>query len=150
MTIFYEGSPVEWTGGGFQAEGHIVVLGTNAAHVKWTSGPSADQITFTDLFDIEPVTASAKPQEDPLHLTAVRRAFDNDREVGVLNFLASNKYLASWPKIAQDVIAYTEARIQADSSMELVDEQLSIPERNAVVTQAALALLRDAFADDSE
>lgn len=146
MTIFYEGAHVEWSGGGgFQAEGHIIALGTNSAHVKWATGPNSGDITFTDLFDIEPVTAKV---EDPFHLTAVRRAYDEEAEVGVLNFLASNNYLDSWTKIAQDVLSYAEDRIRKDASMELVDEQLSIAERQKVVTAAALALLRDAFGDE--
>lgn len=144
MTIFYEGAPVEWAGGGFKAEGHIIALGSNSAHVKWASGPNTGSITFIDLFDIEPVTAKVE-DSDPLHLTAVRRAYDEDREVGVLNFLAGNDYLGTWTKIAQDVLAYAEDRIRKDASMELVDEQLSIPEKQTVVTAAALALLRDAF-----
>lgn len=147
MTIFYEGAHVEWVAGGFQAEGHIVALGSNSAHVKWATGPDEGSLTFVDLFDIEPVTAKI---EDPFHLTAVRRAYDEDQESGVLNFLASNKYLATWTGIAQDVLSYAEDRIRKDASMELVDEQLTTVEKQLVVRAAALALLRDAFSDETE
>jgi len=146
--IFYEGEKVTWSGGeGFVAEGHIVALGTTSAHVKWTSGPEVDSITLTSLYDIEPVTAVKSDEDDPMHFTAVRRAYDTEQEVGVLNFLASNNYLTGWQKIAQDVISYTKARIAADASMELVDEQLSTPERARVIEASALALLRDAFTE---
>lgn len=150
MTIFYEGAQVEWVGGEFQALGHIISLGTNAAHVKWTSGPAADSISFVDLFDIEPVTAAAKTDEDPLHLVAVRKAFDDGDAVGVLNFLAKNQYLESWAKIAQDVLAFAEDRIRVDASMDLVDEQLTVAEREAVVKAGALALIKDAFSVEEE
>jgi len=144
MTIFYEGQQIEWSGGGFTAEGHIVALSSTAAHVKWASGPDAGRTTLTDLYDIEhPVPK----EDDPLHLTAVRRAFDKEEEAGVLNFLASNQYLGSWTEIAQDVLAYAEDRIRTDASMELVDEQLTIPEKQKIVTAAALTLLRDAFGE---
>lgn len=148
MTIFYEGSHVEWSrSDGIKAEGHIVALGSNSAHVNWATGPDAGSITLTDLFDIEPVTANLEDR-DPFHLTAVRRAYDSEEEVGVLNFLASNQYLDSWPTIAQDVLAYTKECISKDASMDLVDEQLTLAEKNQVVTAAALALLRDAFSEE--
>jgi len=149
VTIFYEGGQVRWAASEVDAVGHIVSLGSTAAHVKWQTGPSVDQITFTDLFDIEPVTAS-KVDDDPMHLVAVRRAYDHDQEVGVLNFLATNDYLGSWSNIARDVLAYAEDRIRADASMELVDEQLTVPEREAVVKASAMALLRDAFGIEEE
>lgn len=146
MTIFYEGEPVHWTGSPVQAEGHIVALagGNTAAHVKWASGPDAGHMTVVDLYDIEPVTAS-KVEEDPFHLTAVRRAYDDEREAGVLNFLASNEYLDSWTGLAKDVLIYVEDRLRRDASMELVDEQLTAAEAQQVVKTAALTLLRDAF-----
>lgn len=150
MTIFYEGAQIEWVGGDeFKAVGQIISLGTNSAHVKWATGPDADNITFIDLFDIEPITA-VKHEEDSLHLVAVRHAFDSDQEVGVLNFLAKNDYLDTWAKIAQDVLAYAETRIRTDASMELVDEQLSLAEKEAVVKAGALSLLRDAFGIEEE
>ena len=148
MTIFYEGAQVEWVGGDFKAVGHIVSLGSASAHVKWATGPDADNITFIDLYDIEPVTAVKKTDDDPMHLVAVRRAYDENQVVGVLNFLAKNEYLEGWTKIAQDILAYAEDRIRTDAkSMELVEEQLSIPEREAFVKAGAQALLRDAFSD---
>lgn len=145
MTIFHDGDAVEWAGGGgFRAEGHIIAAGTNSAHVKWASGPDSEHITLVNLFDIEPVTAKL---DDPFHLTAVRNAYDNSQEVGVLNFLASNNYLDSWTGIASDILVYAESCIRKDASMELVDEQLTGAEKQAVVTAAALALLRDAFGE---
>lgn len=146
-TIFYEGAEVEWVGGGgIKAEGHIVSLGSTHAHVKWASGPDALDITFVDLYDLEPVTAK-KVEEDPMHMVAVRRAFDREAVTGVLNFLASNNYLDTWQDIAKDVLAYVESRIRTDASMDLVEEQLSVPEREQVVKAGALALLRDAFSE---
>jgi hypothetical protein len=145
VTIFFEGAQVAWVGG--EAEGRIIALGTNSAHVKWSTGPDKDRITFIDLYDIEPVTAKVE-DADPLHLTAVRRAFDAEQEAGVLNFLASNEYLDTWRKIAQDTLAYTKERIRKDASMELVDEQLTLTEKARVVEAAALALLRDAFSEE--
>jgi hypothetical protein len=148
VAIFFEGARVEWAAGGHEAEGHIVAVGSNSAHVKWSSGPDKGHITFTDLYDIEPVTAKVKEPDDPLHLTAVRRAYDSEEEIGVLNFLATQKYLGSWQAIAQDVLAYAEERIRTDASMELVEEQLTTSERNKVVTAAALTLLKDAFGEE--
>jgi hypothetical protein len=152
-TVFYDGESIRWVGAGnFQAEGSIVAVDTvsQAAHVKWASGPDIGDMTFVDLFDIEPVTARKVKDEDPMHLVAVRNAYDDGAESGVLNFLASNSYTNSWSKIASDVFAYTQQRIRADASMELVDEQLSIPEKQKVVAAAAMALLRDAFSDEEE
>jgi hypothetical protein len=149
--VLYEGEAVRWAGwGDIQAEGNIVALASSAAHIKWSSGPNAGDITFTDLYDIEPVTARKVKDEDPLHLVAVRNAYDDGSEAGVLNFLAVNSYTGSWSRIASDVLAYTQQRIRADASMELVDEQLSIPEKQKVVAAAALALLSDAFGTSEE
>jgi hypothetical protein len=148
--IFFEGEPVRWCGGGgIRAEGHIVSVDSDyAANVKWATGPQAHEITLTDLFDIE--KASSKRDDDPMHLVAVRRAYDSEREVGVLNFLASNEYTEGWTKIASDVLHYTRERLRADASMDLVDEQLSTPEQARVVEAAALVLLRDAFSEEDE
>ncbi len=144
MTIFYEGDRVEWVGGGFQAEGKIIQCEATAAHVKWESGPDIGRFTLVDFFDIEPVTAKV---EDPFHLHAVRKAYDEDAEEGVVTFLAKNAYLKGWNKIAKDVLDYTEDRLRTDASMELVDEQLSAQEKQRVLTVAAMMLLRDAFGD---
>jgi hypothetical protein len=146
----YEGQTVKWNGIGDPARGHIVAIaGKDAVHVKWATGPNSGDITVTDVYDLDPfVSNRVTEREDPLHLTAVRRAYDQDGESGVLNFLASHKFLDTWQSIAKDVLDYTEQRIRIDASMELVDEQLSTPERTLVIQAAALALLRDAFTDD--
>jgi len=141
----YEGQTIQWIGGGYQARGHIVALAGNGAHVRWTTGPNAGQMTVDDIYDLEPYVAAKEPQEDPLHLTAVRNAFDAEGEAGVLNFLASNNYLDSWQKIAVDVLEFVQQRIRIDASMELVEEQLTPAEKARVVHTASLALLRDAF-----
>ena len=147
---FYEGQTVKWSGGDYQARGHIVAIaGHDSVHVKWATGPQAGEITLTDAYELDPfVSNRITEREDPLHLTAVRRAYDQDGESGVLNFLSSHKYLSSWEEIAQDVLDYTEQRIRIDASMELVDEQLSTDERKMVVRASALALLRDAFSEE--
>lgn len=149
MTYLYEGQTVKWSGGEYQARGHIVAIaGRDAVHVKWATGPEAGQITLTDVYDLDPfVSNRVTEREDPLHLTAVRRAYDQGGEGEVLNFLASHKYLSSWEDIARDVLEYAQQRIRVDASMELVDEQLSTDERRMVVQAAALALLRDAFGE---
>lgn len=146
----YEGQTVKWNGIGDPARGHIVaVAGKDAVHVKWATGPNAGDVTLTDAYDLDPfVSNRVTEREDPLHLTAVRRAYDQDGESGVLNFLASHKYLDTWQAIAQDVLDYAEQRIRVDASMELVDEQLSTQERGLVIQAAALALLRDAFSEE--
>lgn len=146
----YTGQTVKWNGIGDPARGHIVaVAGKDSVHVKWATGPNAGDITITDVYDLDPfVSNRITEKEDPLHLTAVRRAYDQDGESGVLNFLSSHKYLDTWNDIAQDVLDYAEQRIRVDASMELVDEQLSTSERTLVIQAAALALLRDAFSED--
>lgn len=146
----YEGQTVKWNGDGESARGHIVAIaGRDTVHVKWATGPNAGGITITDVYDLDPfVSNRVTEKEDPLHLTAVRKAFDQDGEAGVLNFLASHKYLDHWQDIARDVLDYTEQRIRVDASMELVDEQLSTSERAIVIQAAALALLRDAFSEE--
>lgn len=146
--IFYAGEAVKWGRDDAEAEGHILDVGMTSAHVKWASGPNAGSSTLVDLYDIEPATAAKERDGDPLHFTAVRKAYDEEAEVGVLNFLASHKYLEGWTKIASDVLAYTQQRIRSDASMDLVDEQLSIPEKMRVVEASALALLRDAFSEE--
>lgn len=150
MTYLYEGQTVRWNGIGDAARGHIVALaGKDAVHVKWATGPNAGDITVTDVYDLDPfVSNRVSEREDPLHLTAVRRAYDDEAESGVLNFLAKHQYLDTWQSIAKDVLDYTEQRIRVDASMELVDEQLSTPERTLVIQAAALALLRDAFSEE--
>ena len=150
MSYWYEGQTVKWNGIGDAARGHIIaVAGRDAVHVKWATGPNAGDITITDVYDLDPfVSNRVNEREDPLHLTAVRRAYDEDAEAGVLNFLARHQYLDTWQSIAQDVLDYAEQRIRVDASMELVDEQLSTPERAQVIKAAALALLRDAFSEE--
>lgn len=150
MTVLYEGQTVKWTGDDVSARGHIVaVAGKDSVHVKWATGPNAGDITVTDVYDLDPfVSNKVVEKEDPLHLTAVRRAYDQDAEAGVLNFLAKHKYLDTWQTIAKDVLDYAEQRIRIDASMELVDEQLSNQERGLVIQAAALALLRDAFSEE--
>lgn len=146
----YEGQTVRWNGIGDAARGHIVALaGKDAVHVKWATGPNTGDITVTDVYDLDPyVSNRVTEREDPLHLTAVRRAYDQDSESGVLNFLAAHQYLDTWQSIAKDVLDFTEQRIRVDASMELVDEQLSTQERGLVIQAAALALLRDAFSEE--
>jgi hypothetical protein len=148
MAYLYEGQPVTWAGGD-NARGTIVAIaGADSAHVKWATGPHAGELTLTDIYDLEPVTASQiEDSEDPLHLRAVAKAYSADGETGVLNFLASNDYTQSWTKIASDILDYTQRRIRLDASMELVEEQLSPSEQRKVVQAAALALLRDAFGE---
>ena len=143
----YEGQTVTWAGDSTPARGHIIAVASeNALHVKWATGPNAGDITIAEKWDLEPVTAAQTNDiEDPLHLTAVARAYSSDQERGVLNFLASNDYLDSWQKIASDVLDYTKQKIRVDASMELVEEQLTPMEQRKVVQAAALALLRDAF-----
>ena len=151
MTILYDGQTVTLAGGETTSRGTIVAVGSSSAHVKWLTGQYAGDITLTDLYDLEPVTASvANSVEDPLHLTAVAKVFASDGERGVLNFLASNQYLDSWQKIASDVLDFTKQRIRTDASMELVEEQLTPMEQRRVVQAAALALLHDAFGIDEE
>lgn len=146
----YEGQTVQWSGDGQSARGHIVAIaGRDTVHVKWATGPEAGSITMTDVYELDPFVANrVSEKEDPLHLTAVRKAFDQDGESGVLNFLSSHKYLATWQEIARDILDYAEQRIRVDASMELVDEQLTPQERGMVVQAAALALLRDAFSEE--
>lgn len=145
--ILYEGQTVSWVGGDDPAKGTILAVGgANSAHVKWASGPNAGSITLTDIYDLEPFTA--KVEEDPLHLTAVAKVYKAEGEEGVLNFLASNKYLEGWQKIARDILEYTEQRIRVDASMDLVEEQLSPSDQTLVIQAAALTLLRDAFGDE--
>lgn len=150
MSYMYEGQTVRWNGIGDAARGHIVaVAGRDAVHVKWATGPNAGDITVTDVYDLDPfVSNRVSEREDPLHLTAVRRAYDQDAESGVLNFLAKHQYLDTWQAIAKDVLDYAEQRIRVDASMELVDEQLTTQERGLVIQAAALALLRDAFSEE--
>jgi hypothetical protein len=118
--------------------------------VKWATGPDAGGITLTDIYDLEPVVASQIEAEDPMHLTAVAKAYSHEGEQGVLNFLATNQYLDSWKKIASDVLDFTQQQIRIDASMELVEEQLSPADQRRVVQAAALALLHDAFGSDDE
>lgn len=153
MTVFYEGQQVQYTGpDAAGARGHIMaVAGSDSMHVKWASGPFAGDITLTDIYDLSTVaSASTIEHEDPMHLTAVRKIYDMDGDEGVLNFLASKKYLSSWEKIAEDVLAYAEDRIRTDASMDLVEEQLTAAERDQVVRTGALVLLRDAFSTEQE
>jgi hypothetical protein len=146
MTVLWEGQTVS-AQEDRSARGHIVMIaGADSAHVKWATGPYAGTMTLEDVYDLDPVVAGQIDEPDPMHLVAVRRAFDASQETGVLNFLASNKYLDSWQKIARDVVEFVEDKIRVDASMELVEEQLTTPERDMVVQAAALALLRDAFA----
>lgn len=143
-----EGQSVSWVGEGQKAHGLILALaGKDSAHVKWASGPYSGETTLTDVYDLAPFLGQYQESEDPMHLTAVRRVYDTDGDVGVLNFLASHKYLDGWQKIAADILEYAEDRIRVDASMELVDEQLSPVEANRVVQSAALTLLRDAFGE---
>lgn len=150
MSIYLEGQEVTWVGLGKPAHGQIIAIaGRDSAHVKWNSGPQEGSITLTDLYDIAPlsVVAVQEPDEgDPMHLTAVRKVYDTDGDVGVLNFLASRDYLIGWQKIAAEVLEFAEQRIRADASMDLPEEQLSTNEFNGVVASAAMTLLRDAFA----
>jgi hypothetical protein len=101
-----------------------------------------------DTYDLDPYVANViHPNEDPLHLTAVRKAYDKGQDVAVLNFLASHKYLDTWPRIAADVLEYVESRITVDASMDLPQEQLSSAELKQVISSAAYSLLRDAFGE---
>lgn len=150
MAYLYEGQTVQWNGVDVSARGHIVaVAGRDSVHVKWATGPNTGAITVTDVYDLDPfVSNRVTEREDPLHLTAVRHAYDQDAETGVLNFLAAHKYLDTWQAIAKEVLDYAEQRIRIDASMELVDEQLSNNERALVIQAAALTLLRDAFSEE--
>lgn len=153
MSIYlYEGQTVSWIGeGGHRARGNIISTdGAYSAHVKWASGPNAGDITLTDVYDLQPLTANYDEESDPMHLTAVRRNYDAEGESGVLNFLASHNYLDTWSRIAANALEYVEQEIRKDASMELVDEQLNPRERDKVVQAAAISLLRDAFGEVTE
>jgi hypothetical protein len=153
MSVYlYEGQTVSWVGGGIQARGHIVEFGgADSAHVKWATGPNAGTYTLADVYDLEPVMAGKIDlEDDPMHFTAVAKAYSSEGEQGVLNFLATNKYLDGWQKIATDVLEFTQSRIRTDASMELVEEQLSPADQRSVIQAAALALLHDAFGSEDE
>ncbi len=153
MSIYlYEGQSVTAIDGASTARGTIVaVAGRDAVHVKWATGPNAGELTLTDIYELEPVTAAqVDDAEDPLHLRAVAKAYSTEGERGVLNFLAINEYTDSWTKIASDVLEFTQQRIRVDASMELVEEQLAPSDQRRVVQAAALALLKDAFGLEEE
>jgi len=150
MSVLYEGQSV--TRAGDNSRGHIVaVAGADSAHVKWVTGRNAGDIILTDIYDLEPITAAMRDEEeDPLHLRAVAKAYNEGGETEVLNFLATNQYTDSWTKIASDVLEFTHQRIRVDASMELVEEQLTPTEQRKVVQAASLALLRDAFGPEED
>jgi hypothetical protein len=150
MTALYEGDTVSYVGTAMPpAHGKLLFFASQrAAHVKWADGVRQGEIDLIDIHDLSPVTAGAVIGEaDPMGHTACVRALEAEGPPGVLNFLVASKQVENWPDIATDVLGYVEARIRADGSMDMPNEQLTHEDFDRVVRLASRVLLRDAFGE---
>lgn len=152
-TSFYEGDTVAYVGDALDgiapASGTLLAFASSsAAHVKWTSGPHLGQIEIVDLYDLMPTASVAALESPQITAHSVRRVMNAEGETGVLNFLSSARQLDTWPTIAADALDYVTGRLKADTSMELVWEQLRPDEVEKVAALAAVVLLRDSLPEE--
>lgn len=148
MTTLYEGDAVSYVGTAMPpARGKLLFFASrDSAHVQWTEGIRTGEIDLIDIYDLAPITAgTALGETDPMGHTACVRALEAEGPAGVLNFLVASKQVSTWQQIAHDALRFVEARIRADDSMDMPNEQLSVDDYDRVVRLASRVLLHDAF-----
>lgn len=138
--------------------GKVLGAGPTASHVLFTTGAVAQQILLVDNFDLAPLGKVATTDglddclevSDGLSASAARQAFDLGGEVGLLNQMAEDGYLATFAAIAEDAYEFIAGRVRQDPAFRAVTAQLDEDEGDALVRLASHVLLRDAFGVDSE
>lgn len=169
MSHFYfsEGQQVSYVGDGHDGQslgdrGKLLVITGSAGHVQWSSGPLEGEVTLTALGALAPASGKTARTFDaledslevgttaPLQATAARDVYDEDGEVGVLNFMATSGHLGSFSDIAEETLSFVEERIRRDASIRQAIAGLEEEESEAVIRLASQVLLRDAFSQDVE
>lgn len=158
--MFYDGQHVSYVGLDPQRigdRGRVLQAEAHGAHVLWISGALNNQVVYTDGMDMAPLSRVSNHQdglEDSLEVgeytahTAVRVAYDDGGEVGVLNYMAEQGYLAAFASIADETLSFVASRIRQDPGFAVVAAQLDDDEAADLVRLAAAVLMRDAFTED--
>lgn len=137
--------------------GEVISAAGSASHVLWTSGALKDEVVLIDNMDIAPVGKQTQAKvadglDDSLEVgvftvTAAREMYDEAGEVGLLNEMAAQGFLASFVAIAQEASDLIQTRIRNDPSFRAVTAQLEDEEADSLVRLASFVLVRDAFGE---
>jgi hypothetical protein len=158
--MIFEGSQVSYTGlDGSDLcqgdQGRVLSVDGAVAHVMWTTGTCASQVSpvyDSDLISLAAVDGVSDSLQDSLDVSSlvsfsVRQTFDSGGEVAVLNEMAEAGSLAVFGAIAEDALALVTSRIRADAAFHTVVAELDEDEAESVLRLASICLVRDAFAD---
>ncbi len=138
-------------------QGKVLVSDSRVAHVLWSTGSLAGDVSIVDHEDLR--TGSAMTVEGSLDdslevggLTTFssRQVWDESGPVGLLNTMVENGHLASFLDIAEEALGIVAHRIRHDASIRAIAAELDDEETEVLVRTAAAALIRDAFAPDEE
>jgi len=139
--------------------GKALVVEGAVAHVMWTTGSRAGDVTITDIEvlsgsgDYEITVAGSL--DDSLEVGGLvafsaRQVWDEEGPVGLLNTMVEHGHLASFLDIAEEALGLVAHRIRHDASIRAITANLDEDEAEVMVRTAAAALIRDAFSADEE
>lgn len=151
-----EGASVSFTGldeGDLRQgdRGRVLSVSGPVAHIMWTTGSCADQVS--PVYDSDLVLVGSLETDalaDSLDVGALatfsaRQVFDSGGEAAVINEMAEAGSLTVFAAIAEDALSMVASRIRADSSFRDVMADLEDDEAEAVLRMASICLVRDAF-----